>query len=103
MVKEIATSDFFLSLSVVVFGASGTYLLLPHRVGAAKPRSVHVAGGVITGIAILALLLFWKPPGAFLASLFFYAFSLSAVVGAILTIVSRSPIHNALWFASVIL
>ena len=46
---------------------------------------------------------FWTPPGPFLTRLFFYAFSLAAVAGGLLTITSRNPIYSALWFASVVL
>ena len=99
----IATRDLTLAILVVVLGATGTYLLLPHRFGSVKPRSVHVAGGVLAGLALLLFAGFWRPPGSFLASLFFYAFSLASVTGAVLTITSRNPIHSALWFAAVVL
>ena len=46
---------------------------------------------------------FWDAPGPFLTRLFFYAFSMAAVAGGLLTITSRNPIHSALWFASVVL
>ena len=84
-------------------GRSGTYLLLPHRHGAAKPRTVHVAGAVLAGLGLLLFATFWTPPGPFLTSLFFYAFSLAAVAGGLLTITTRNPIYSALWFASVVL
>jgi NADH-quinone oxidoreductase subunit J len=97
------STDLILALAVVVFGAAGTYLLLPHRHGWAKPRSVHAVGG---GLAALALLLFaacWKPPDPWLTGFFFYAFSLATVACAIMTVTSRNPVYSALWFASVVL
>jgi NADH-quinone oxidoreductase subunit J len=97
------STDLILALAVVAFGAAGTYLLLPHRHGWAKPRSVHAAGG---GLAALALLLFaacWKPPGPWLSGLFFYAFSLAAVACGLMTVTARNPVYSALWFASVVL
>lgn len=87
----------------VALGAAGTYLLLPYRHGGAKPKRVHIAGGILTAIALLLLATFWKPPGPFLTSVFFYAFSFAAIAGGILTITSRNPIYSALWFASVVL
>ena len=71
--------DLFLAVAVVAFGAIGTYLLLPHRHGSAKPARVHAVGGALTGLAVLLFALFWTPPHPFLSSLFFYAFSIAAV------------------------
>jgi NADH-quinone oxidoreductase subunit J len=95
--------DVLLSIVVVVLGAMGTWLLLPHGHGAVKPRSVHIIGGVLVAAAIALLMAFWTPPGTFLTSLFFYAFALAALAGGVLMITSRSPVHSALWFASVVL
>jgi NADH-quinone oxidoreductase subunit J len=95
--------DVLLSMIVVLLGATGTWLLLPHRHGSAKPRSIHATGGVLVGLAIALLVTFWTPPGRFLTNLFFYAFSVAALAGGVLMVVSRSPVHSALWFASVVL
>jgi NADH-quinone oxidoreductase subunit J len=101
--SALATKDVILSILVIVLGATGTYLLLPHRHGLIKPRSVHLVGGGLAGLSVLLLALFWTPPGPFLTSLFFYAFGIAAVAGGILTITTRNPIYSALWFASVVL
>ena len=77
-------SDLILAIVVVVLGAAGTYLLLPHRHGVAKPRTVHVAGAVLAGLGLLLFATFWRPPGPFLTSLFFYAFGLASVAGGLL-------------------
>jgi NADH-quinone oxidoreductase subunit J len=95
--------DLTLAVAVVVLGAAGTYLFLPHRHGGAKPRRVHLVGAILAGIALLLFASFWSPPGELLSQLFFYAFSMAAVAGGILTIASRNPIYSALWFASVVL
>jgi NADH-quinone oxidoreductase subunit J len=95
--------DLYLAVAVVVFGAAGTYLLLPHRHGSAKPARVHAAGGALVALGVLLFALFWTPPHPFLSSLFFYGFSLAAVAGAVLTVTTRNPIYSALWFASVVL
>ena len=105
--KESSTTmsigDVILAALVVVLGAAGTYLLLPHRHGTARPRGVHGAGAIAAGLALLVFLMFWSPPGPFLATVFFYIFGVAAIVGAFLTVTSRNPIYSALWFASVVL
>jgi NADH-quinone oxidoreductase subunit J len=111
-VNALLTSHRLLILAVIALGAAGTYLLLPHRHGTAKPRRVHAAGAVLAGLAVALLAALWTPPGpslaqdfyaAALSRTFFYAFGLAAVAGGILTITSVDPIHSALWFASVVL
>lgn len=97
-----------LACLVVLFGASGTYLLLPHKHGAIKPRTVHASGAGLAGLALLLFAAFWTPPGPlfsrfFLPDLFFYVFAFSAVAAAVLAITARDPIHSALWFAAVVL
>ncbi len=92
-----------LILLAVGLGAVGTYLLLPHNHKRARPRFAHAAGYLLVVLAAVALALLWSPPATFLASLFFYAFSLLAILGGILMVTSRNPVHSALWFATVIL
>ena len=100
---QVSSRDTALAVAVIVLGAIGTYLLLPHRHGSAKPRKVHAVGGVLAGLALVLFAFFWSAPGPFLARLFFNVFSMAAVAGGLLTITSRNPIHSALWFASVVL
>ncbi|HEX8202870.1 MAG TPA: NADH-quinone oxidoreductase subunit J [Isosphaeraceae bacterium] len=98
-----AARDWILPLTALVLGALGTYLLLPHRHGSTRPRRVHAAGAALAALAIALLAGSWRPAGPALSRLFFYGFGLAAVVGGLLTVVSRNPIHCALWFASVVL
>jgi NADH-quinone oxidoreductase subunit J len=98
-----ASRDIVLATLVVVLGGSGTYLLLPHRLGSLRPRSAHVAGGLLAALALLLFASFWKAPASPLAGLFFYAFSFAAIACGVLMITSKDPIHSALWFASVVL
>src|SRR5262249_15502372 len=82
----------------------GTYLLLPHAHGSAKPARVHSIGAALALVALAVFaMFFWTPLDPPLASLFFYGFSLAAVGGAVLAIASRNPVYSALWFASVVL
>ena len=65
----------------------------PDRLGALAARGGPLPSACSAG-----------PLATFLARRsFFYAFALSAVFSAILTVTSRDPIHSALWFASVVL
>ncbi len=95
--------ELILPIAVIVLGAIGTYLLLPHRHGSAKPARVHAVGGVFFALLVVLLALFWTPP---------QPVSLGAVLlrvqhrgdrRRVLTITSRDPIHSALWFAAVVL
>lgn len=95
--------ELILALLVVLCGASGTYLLLPHKLGARKPARVHAIGIALGAVALLAFALNWTPPGPWLESLFFYGCGLASILGAVLMVTSRDPIHAALWFASVVL
>jgi NADH-quinone oxidoreductase subunit J len=89
-------------LAIVLLGA-GVDLLLPHRRGATKPRRVHVAGALLAALGTLLLASHWVPPAHLLTRGFFYGFGLLAVGAAVLTVSSRNPVHNALWFAAVLI
>ncbi len=96
--------DFITLLALIVLGASGIYLLLPHSHGRAKPALAHRVGYVLSSLSVLAFMLLWRTTDVELVTkAFFYIFSLAAVGCAILTITSRDPIHSALWFAAVVL
>src|SRR5262249_37896676 len=95
--------DLVHALLTVVPGAVGTYLLLPHAHGRLRPRSAHVAGGVLVALAVLSLAGLWAAPGPALSGLFFYAFGIAAVGGGVLMVTSRDPVYSALWFAAVVL
>jgi NADH-quinone oxidoreductase subunit J len=95
--------DIILAVITIVLGAVGMYLLLPHSHGSTKPKQVHQAGYGLIVLSLVLLATFWTPPGDFVAGAFFYAFSLAALLGGVLTVTSRDPVHSALWFASVVL
>jgi NADH-quinone oxidoreductase subunit J len=95
--------DLILAVLVVVLGASGTYLLLPHRHVSGLPRKVHAVGAGLGGLALLLFALLWTPPGPWISGLFFYLCGLVAVGAAVAMVVVRNPIHSALWFAAVVL
>ncbi len=99
----MTTADVILAAFVVLFGAAGTYLLLPHKHGAARPRRLHAAGAVSASLGLLLFLVFWKPPGEPIAGFFFYVFGIGAIAGGVLTITSRNPVYSALWFAMVVI
>ena len=99
----MSIGDAILATLVVLLGGAGTFLMLPHRRGTARPRSEYGAGAISASVALLLFVFFWSPPGPFLATIFFYIFSVAAVMGGLLTVTSRNPIYSALWFASVVL
>jgi NADH-quinone oxidoreductase subunit J len=101
---SIDTNELIRAILAVVLGACGTWLLLPHRHGRLKPRAAHAAGAVLAAIALILLAGFWSPPTAGgLTNVFFYAFTLTALGSAVMTITSRDPVYSALWFAAVVL
>ncbi len=99
----MTTGDAILAALVVVLGAVGTFLMLPHQHGAARARRVHASGAIAASLGLLLFIFFWSPPGPLVPTFFFYVFGLAAIVGAVLTITSRNPIYSALWFALVVL
>jgi NADH-quinone oxidoreductase subunit J len=99
----MTTGDVILAALVVCLGAVGTFFLLPHKHGAARPRRIHAVGAVSASLSLLLFLFFWKPPGEMIAASFFYIFGAGAIAGGVLTITSRNPIYSALWFAMVVI
>lgn len=97
------TRDFGLIAAIVALGWVGIWLLLPHRHGGIRQTRLISIGGILAGFALLLLLPYLTPPGPLLANLFFYAFSVLALVGGVLMITSRNPVYSALWFATVVL
>ncbi|MGP0063860.1 MAG: NADH-quinone oxidoreductase subunit J [Isosphaeraceae bacterium] len=100
---SISNADMILALVVVLLGAVGTYLMLPHRHGIARRRPEFGAGLAAASLALLVFLTSWTPPAAFLPTVFLYTFGITAILGALLTVTSRNPVYSALWFASVVL
>jgi NADH-quinone oxidoreductase subunit J len=101
-------ADITLALFVVVLGASGVFLMLPHKHGLAKPRTAHAVGGVLAGVALLLFALYWAPPVPAGASRFFFVTSFyvcaaAAIACGAMMVTVRDPIHCALWFAAVVL
>ena len=96
--------ELVLASLIVVFGASGTYLLLPHARGTHKPGNMYAIGMALCVVALFSFALLLSPVSPlFLSGLFFYAFAFAAIIGAVLTVTSHDPVRSALWFASVVL
>jgi NADH-quinone oxidoreductase subunit J len=93
-----------LTVIMVVLGAAGTFLMLPHRHATARMGGAFRIGAITAGCSLGVLLFgFLSPPGPFLATVFFYVFAVTAMAGGLLTVTSRNPVYSALWFASVVL
>jgi NADH-quinone oxidoreductase subunit J len=103
-VETLSRFDLINLFVVIVLGASGVYLLLPHSHGRTKPWLAHGFGYAFSAISVLAFALFWRTTNIELVTrIFFYVFAISAIFCAILTITTRDPVHSALWFAAVVL
>ncbi len=100
-------ASFTLATLGVLFGATGTYLLLPHRRGEAKTRTLYILGGVFAALGLLGFLLLLSPPALspladLIAGSFFYVFAAGAIGCGVMTVTSRNPVYSALWFAGVV-
>jgi NADH-quinone oxidoreductase subunit J len=88
---------------VTILGATGIWLLLPHRHGQMRREWSSLLGALFTAIAIVSLIVLCRPPAGFITAVSFYGFALTALIAAVCTITSRDPIYSALWFAAVVL
>jgi NADH-quinone oxidoreductase subunit J len=100
---SISIADMIMAAVIVALGGIGTYLMLPHRHGLTRPRILFGAGLASAGLSLLVFLTYWTPPASFLPAVFLYTFGITAILGGLLTVTSRNPVHSALWFASVVL
>jgi NADH-quinone oxidoreductase subunit J len=95
--------NLMLGALATILGATGIWLLLPHRHGRMRRQWASLLGALFTAIAIVTLIVLCKPPAGFVTAVSFYGFALTALVSAVCTISSRDPIYSALWFAGVVL
>lgn len=101
-------ASFILATLGVLLGATGTYLLLPHRRGEAKARTLYLLGGTFAALGLLGFLLLLTPPALspladLIAGSFFYLFAAGALGCGVMTVTSRNPVYSALWFAGVVI
>ena len=64
----MSIGDAILATLVVVLGGAGTYFMLPHRHGSARPLREYGAGATAASVALLFFLYFLSPPGPVLAT-----------------------------------
>ncbi len=93
----------FRAIVGVVLGALGTFLLLPHRLGAAPTWARSLSGVLLSVLSIAFLASLWQVPASAFNAIFFFAFAAAAITASVLMITSRDPVHSALWFAAVVL
>lgn len=101
-------ASFILATLGVLLGATGTYLLLPHRRGEAKARTLYILGGTFAALGLVGFLLLLTPPALspladLIAGSFFYLFAAGALGCGVMTVTSRNPVYSALWFAGVVI
>ncbi len=104
--------ELLIALSAGLLGL-GCFWLLPHRLGTDKPWLLQAAGAACAALGVVAFAALWIEPfpgpsgptaaSQWLTGAFFYAFGTVAVSAAVMTVISRNPVHNALWFAVVLL
>jgi NADH:ubiquinone oxidoreductase subunit 6 (subunit J) len=83
----------------LILGCAGIYLLLPQA-----RRSKPVAGALLVGLAlILGGCWIIQLEAGLAETILFYAFSGIAVVGGVMLITQKNPVHAALSFALVVL
>ena len=58
-VDTLSQSLLFRIVAFILLGASGTYLLLPHGHGVAKPITAHRVGYALMTIAVVIFASFW--------------------------------------------
>ena len=82
--ETLETSDLIKILAVIVLGATGTYLLLPHRHGLTRPKAgASRSASASATLAVLAFTLLLEAPTGWslVSKFFFYLFAFSAVGG----------------------
>jgi len=104
----MTTGSFILATISILLGATGTYLLLPHRFGAAKTRTIYTLGAVFSTLGLLGFLALLTPPALspladLVAGSFFYVFAAGAIGAGVMTVTSRNPVYSALWFTGVVI
>ncbi|AMV39570.1 NADH-quinone oxidoreductase subunit J [Planctomyces sp. SH-PL62] len=103
----MTTGSLILATIGILLGATGTYLLLPHRRGEAKARTIYILGATFAGLGLLGFLALLSPPALspladLVAGSFFYVFAGGALGCGVMTVTSRNPVYSALWFAAVV-
>jgi len=104
----MTTGTLILATLGVLLGATGTFLLLPHRRGEAKTRTVYILGAVFAGLGLLGFLSLLTPPALspladLIAGTFFYVFAAGAIGCGVMSVTSRNPVYSALWFTGVVI
>jgi NADH-quinone oxidoreductase subunit J len=107
------SAGLFTLLSASALLAIGAFCLLPHRHVLAKGWLVHAAGALLSSLGVVLFASQWTAPfpnpagsawlSQWLTQVFFYGLGTITLSGAVMTVVSRNPVHNALWFAVVLL
>jgi NADH-quinone oxidoreductase subunit J len=90
-------------LLICLAGGLGTFLMMPTRRHFARPALVFAIGLGLVAFAALNLVFLGSGPEPIVSRLFFNVFALASVLGGVLMITARDPVHSALWFAVVVL
>jgi len=85
--------------TAVTTSAAGLWLLLPRGLGGGAERAARSLGGVLSLVALGCFIATGHRLGSVGEEAVFLIVSLLAVVSAAATIVARSPVYAAIWFA----
>ena len=85
--------------AAVTATAAGLWLMLPRGRGGWRERAARWSGGLLGAVALAGFVAAGRRLGGVGEEAVFLIVSLVAVVSAAATIVSRSPVYAAIWFA----
>jgi NADH-quinone oxidoreductase subunit J len=89
--------------AAVTATAASLWLMLPRGQGGGRERAARWLGGLVGVLALAAFIAAGKRLGGMGEEGVFLTVSLVAVISAAATIVSRSPVYAAIWFALALL
>ena len=85
--------------AAVTAAAAGLWLALPRGLSGGRDRAARWVGGLLGAVALAGFIAAGRRLGGVGEEAVFLTVSLVAVISAAATIVSRSPVYAAIWFA----
>lgn len=98
---ELSSSPFIapaLPLLLCIVAGIGTWLMLPRGAESRTYRYVGAGMGLIALGSLLILMLRWAAVGSAATSVYFWLFSITAILASARVITHRKPVYSALYF-----